>query len=318
MTATPCEKMIPGCREHGRSRRSIGFRLPIMGMLMAAMLLLSPVVSAALTSAAGTVLYDGSMGTTPDYQGWFYLPFETAAVQSNDGTATLLDTSADNGIQAGYSMLTLWPLGLILNRNHGFTISFEVQLLSEAHASNDRAGFSVIVLTSDLEGIEIGFWEGEIWAQSATPLFTHSEGASFDTTQSHVRYDLAIFADTYNLSADGVTILQGPLRNYSAHWHEVYQTENYLFFGDDTTSASALMALASVRYVDFAKTVNGDIDGSRQVGLSDAVMTLKIIAGLYPESIPEGYGDSGADIGGDGAVSMAELLYIFQLLAGLR
>ena len=41
-----------------------------------------------------------------------------------------------------------------------------LKLLSETHSTNDRAGLSLIVLSSDLRGIELGFWTNEIWAQS--------------------------------------------------------------------------------------------------------------------------------------------------------
>jgi len=52
-------------------------------------------------------------------------------------------------------------------------LSFTVQVVEEYHADSDkdgdgvgdRAGFSVIALSSDAQGIEVGFWKDQIWAQ---------------------------------------------------------------------------------------------------------------------------------------------------------
>ncbi len=126
---------------------------------------------------AQVVLYDGALNTAPSDQGWAYQAFpgpagETATVSVGGGVTTLTTTGA-NGIQAGYSRIAPFSL----DRATGFTLDFDVKLLSEAHASNDRAGFSVIVLSHDKKGIELGFWDGLVWAQSDSPFFTHAEEA---------------------------------------------------------------------------------------------------------------------------------------------
>ncbi len=121
---------------------------------------------------------------------------------------------------------------------------------SETHARNDRAGFSVIALSSDQVGLELGFWADKIWAQNDSPLFTHGEEASFDTTTQHM-YDLAILGGQYKLLADNAAILTGSLRNYSGSGPP-YSTPNFLFLGDDTTSASASVSLARVDMFSFA------------------------------------------------------------------
>jgi hypothetical protein len=124
-----------------------------------------------------------------------------------------------------------------------------MQLLAEAHSSADRAGFSVIVTSHDFLGLELGFWADEIWAQNDTPLFTHGEGAAFDTTRSLVEYTVAVHGSNYTLFADGASLLQGARRDYRAFVGPLsfpYHTSSFLFFGDNTTSASAEVHVAAV------------------------------------------------------------------------
>lgn len=214
--------------------------------------------------AEPVLLYDAALGTTPDAQGFFYLtsPFSGAqATQQYSDGATVLDTTPVRAELAGYfGRSEVVPT---LERAAGFRLSFEVQLISEAHDGSDRdgdgredrAGFSVLVLSDDGLGIELAFWEGEIWAQEggdseppAGTLFTHAEGAAFDTTAAPTRYALEVLGSRYALLVDGLTLLEGPLRDYSAFSGPVdpYETPNLVFLGDDTSSAQALVRLGDV------------------------------------------------------------------------
>jgi hypothetical protein len=196
-------------------------------------------------AAATVTLYDGALGTMPDAQGFFYLtnpfPPQSAAQSFANGATTL--TSLTNSDKAGYfGKSAQIPQ---LDRAAGYTVRFSAQVVAEAHTSQHRAGFSVIVLSSDLRGVELGFWEGEIWAQDdGANLFRHAEGAAFDTTAALAAYDLTIVGDSYTLAGGGA-ILSGPLRDYSSFgWP--YNTPNFVFLGDDTTSAGAQIRLALV------------------------------------------------------------------------
>ena len=173
------------------------------------------------------------------------------------------------------------------------------------------------MLSADLKGVEIAFWEGEIWAQSDVPLFTHAEGAAFDTTSVFVSYHLSVRDDRYNLAADGRTILEGSLRDYSAHSVGVYSTPNFIFLGDDTSSASASIALKSIQHLDYARTVNGDMNGNGQLEPADAVLALQVPAGIHSEALAADYAESGADPDGDGVLGLAECLFIMRKIAGL-
>ena len=128
---------------------------------------------------------------------------------------TVLDTTAASGDKAGYGS-NIHPLVGTLDRAAGFTVGISLLVEREAHASPDRAGFSLIVLGSDSKGVELGFWGNEVWAQTSAPLFTHGEGAAFDTTKSLTDYALTILGGNYSLKAGGQTILTGQVRDYSA------------------------------------------------------------------------------------------------------
>lgn len=211
-------------------------------------------------------LYDGSRNTgTPDTQGFLYLARPQTpplmAVQSfADGLATL-NTSAQRGDSAGwFGRADRMP---VLDRLAGFTVTFTLRLDAEDHTGSDkngdgigdRAGLSIIVLTADVLGIELAFWPGEIWAQeegAAEPpppgntLFTHAEGAAWDTTSALTSYDLRIRGESYALFSAGRPVLGGRLRDYRAFGQFPYTSRNFLFIGDDTTSASATVVLSQL------------------------------------------------------------------------
>jgi hypothetical protein len=208
-------------------------------------------------------LYDAALGGTPDTQGKLAFRTSTGAVATQAFTedCTILDSIASQLDAAGYSAD---PRAIpALDRAAGYALRFSMQLVSEYHADSDkngdglgdRAGFSVIVLSSDTRGIELGFWEDQIWAQEqgaaeppAGTLFTHAESAPFDTTSRMIAYTLTMRDEHYDLSNDGFSILRGRLRDYTAFEGPVnpYRTPNFIFLGDDTGSARAVIRLAYV------------------------------------------------------------------------
>ena len=193
-------------------------------------------------SATAQVLYDGALGL-PSGQGWSYAALGGTQTLSNN--AVLLDTSAANSFQAGYALTTSR-----LNRTNGFALLFTSQMLTESHANNNRAAFSIIVLGDDKRGLELAFWTTNIFAQSDSPLFTHAEGTNYATT-ALVNYALTFLPTNYVLSANGTPILSGPVRDYSAFsgFPNPYSSTNFLFFGDDTTSAGGAFLLKEVSLV---------------------------------------------------------------------
>jgi hypothetical protein len=188
-------------------------------------------------------LYDGT--GRPSQQSWltyFALPLGSAT-ETILGTGVRLETNAET--RAGYSnYLPVLPPATpslknnsfpTLNRTDGFALQFQVAIDSESHLNDNRAGFSVILLGSDQRGIELGFWTDRIWAQETD--FVQSEGVALDTTQLRT-YELRVLGEQYDLREDGISRLTGAVRNYSG-FGVPYNLSNYLFLGDNTTSAGA-------------------------------------------------------------------------------
>ncbi|MCL4262671.1 MAG: hypothetical protein KJ069_05630 [Anaerolineae bacterium] len=237
--------------------------MAVVTAVLATHLLLTILDTAVAAAPTDTlVLYDGALGGTPDTQNFEYaavnptFPFPPAqATQTYSPAlqATILDTTPEIGDLAGYAVTpTLAP---ILDRQVGFRLDFSMRIHSEDHNNNDRAGFSITMLSEDLLGIELAFWENEIWAQEGGDppnLFTHAEGVAYDTTASMVDYELEMVEDVYQLSANGVPILSGMLRDYTA-WEppfpfvpDPYEQPNLIALSDNTSSAQGEIWIAYV------------------------------------------------------------------------
>lgn len=245
--------------------------LPLLAIVAAGLFL--PQASA---MTAPVILYDGALGGTPHAanQNMVYQPVGFNIIENYDNVSasTVLSTTALKANQAGYSPDYNKPAiqsAVVLDRSKGYVVKFTVRVNTEDHSGSDkngdnigdRAGFSVIVLSSDTAqnsglktGIELGFWTDQIWAQEdGAALFTHAEGSStFPTTTGLIAYDLEIVGSKYALYSGGNLILSGPLRDYTAATVppgapvNPYLIPNFIFLGDDTTSASATIQLSKV------------------------------------------------------------------------
>ncbi|RMF01538.1 MAG: hypothetical protein D6768_10395, partial [Chloroflexi bacterium] len=89
-----------------------------------------------------TELYNGSLGTLPASQGNFtYLTnpiFGASAQQTQLSDGVRLNTTPATSDKAGYFHLSAPP---VLSRTQGFTVQFTVQISTESHLNNNRAGF---------------------------------------------------------------------------------------------------------------------------------------------------------------------------------
>ena len=202
--------------------------------------------------ASAEVLYDPTLGTLPNAQGWNYvsLPFSTPI--SLVGQEARLDTTSILGVSAGFSRIS----PTVLDRTAGVTLRLNLRVLEENHGTRvDRSGCSVIVLGSDKKGIELGFWKDRVWAQSDSPLFTHAEEALWPNVDSHV-FELTLQGATYTLGVGGKTVLTGPIRDYTPFVGllDPYETPNFVFIGDNTTSAGASIGLGRVELLPLTVT----------------------------------------------------------------
>ncbi len=219
-------------------------------------LLLAP-LALLVTPALGALLYDPASGQLPNNytpNPWSYGQLTTGFVSSTvvaspvsasvSGGLLNLDTTAAS-VRAGWS-----STGGTMDRSTGYTLSFDLRVNSESHVSNDRSGFAVIALSSDLQGIELGFWSTEVWAQNWAQNvgFTHGEGtAAFNPSAGVISYELTIQGSSYTLKANDTQVLTGSLRNYSASSFP-YTTPNFVFFGDNTFQAAANSDLGAVEF----------------------------------------------------------------------
>lgn len=202
-----------------------------------------------------TSLYNAPLGTAPASQGWLAFANVVGATETVNSSGTVLDTTASNTIYAGYSNYNgatlVNPNFPILDNEAGYSISFNLQMLTESRTNQSRAGFSIVATSNDAtKAIELGFQltsstTGNIFAQS--PTFAAVENVTYNTNLA-ANYTLKVTGNTYQLLANGAEILTGSLRDYSGFSGPIdpYKTPNFIFLGDDTTSAQGRFNLSQV------------------------------------------------------------------------
>ncbi|MCP4123848.1 MAG: hypothetical protein GY751_19025 [Bacteroidetes bacterium] len=90
-------------------------------------------------------------------------------------------------------------------------------------------------------------------------------------------------------------------------------------YAEDTEGVFSLPKHTTVTKMTDSTGIIGDINDSKAADLADAVLALKVLAGLNTSGlIPSGYADSGADVDGDGKVGMEEVIYIIQKAARIE
>jgi len=230
-----CLGTTPNCSTQTFASLSLQLRRLCQGLMLLWMVMTSRVANAELVT-----LYDGS--GLPSGQPWLIFSNDFQGVASQTSVAGGVQLITDHTARAGYSNYIPLPTPTLknaafptLDRSLGFELGFRVQLNSESHLSNSRAGYSVLLLGSDAKGIEIGFWTDQVWAQNVG--FTQGESRTIDTTITR-DYRLQIVNDTYQLLNGNQTLLSGSVRDYGSP-AVPYDLPNYVFLGDNTTSARA-------------------------------------------------------------------------------
>ncbi len=200
------------------------------------------------------------------------------ASQTLANGAAQLDTTPSTSTHAGYATAAPVPL----DRTNGFALLFTVQLKAENHNSADRAGFSVIAFGEDKRGIELGFWTNRVFAQSDSPLFTHAEDAPINPAAGFADYVLTIGATHYALRVNGTPVLSGPVRDYTAFVGPIdpYETPNFLFFGDDTSSAAASVSLRRIALVTAPRLTASSAQAICWNGVSNQTYTVQVSTNL--------------------------------------
>lgn len=188
-------------------------------------------------TSVGATLYDPGANTLPSVQGW-----TTAGAgfsQAVGGGVYVLDTTLGNAAMAGSALFNVATLDTAV----GFTLDFSLRVLSEAHARDNRAGYSVIFTGTDpSHALELAFWNDRVFAYTAS--FARGSQALLATT-STTHYALSVNNNHYTLRGNSVELLSGALVNYGA-LGAPYTNPGFLFFGDDTSSARSRTELGLV------------------------------------------------------------------------
>ncbi len=168
---------------------------------------------------------------------------------ANKGYVGYSNNGVDLATQTPVLINSAFP---ILNRADGFTLSFQLALPTEVSAAN-RAGFSLMVISNDTAGIELGFKSTEIFAQASSFGAAETVSPGFSLS-GLVDYAIAIKDNGYQLFANNSLILSGALRNYNFDPNtsqprlpfNPYTLPNFLFLGDNTDQGHATITLGAV------------------------------------------------------------------------
>lgn len=196
---------------------------------------------AALSAPAGALtLFDAASGA-PAAQGWTTLQLGAAGSAAVAGGVYTLDSTAPGVDTFGQARLS----PLLLDGSTGWRADWRLRIADETHTSNDRAGFSMLFVGSPATGsIEIAFREDRVFAYAYQGgAFVQGVGAAVDTTDRLHDYRLDVANQQFVFSRDGSKLFEGSLQNYSPQGLP-YVVPGFLFFGDNTSSGSAVAELA--------------------------------------------------------------------------
>lgn len=229
------------------------------------------VVAALASGAFGDVtLLDATSSALPSAQGFYHFSIPVAGDPATYTGSAFNHSSPAEATLSGYfnqdTVALMAPkVAVSMDRGgDGYTVEVDMQTIAETHSgSTDRAGFSLIALSDDGWGIELGFWADRIFAQSLG--FVQGESALVDTTSAITTYQLSVLGGSYWLgTAGGGTLLTGSLRDYTLDANvvaaigdafnalHVYGLSTFLFFGDDTASAGGTFEVGDVVVLDAA------------------------------------------------------------------
>jgi hypothetical protein len=201
-------------------------------------------LAAALAApATALTLYDPGLGTLPSAQGWATGGTPGFAPGQQSVTGGLLRFDSTDASVAAFGNGRPSPQPLLTDS--GFRLTWQLQLTSETHTSDNRGGFSLLVQGQEqTKSLELGFWENRVWALDYVPGgadsgYVQGAGVAFDTAGALRNYALTVSNDQFSLTADGVPLLDGALRDYPSNFASpatlVYSLPSYVFFGDNSS-----------------------------------------------------------------------------------
>ncbi|MDX9703000.1 MAG: hypothetical protein RBU23_08150 [Candidatus Auribacterota bacterium] len=220
--------------------------------------------------ATSYTLYDGSLGGTPDQQGYLdLLAYPQGSPDYHGETGGVTTFSTHSNTLFGFAYDTWSWNTLSLDRNKGYSLSINMKINSETHYEPyNQAGFSIALSSGDSYGVWVAFWNNEIWVIDGVSgnNFTKGNSFEFNTTTGFVDYDIFINDDSYDIHANGASILTGALRTGI-----LFGDLNYIAIGDLANLASVDASIASIILNDDYQTVP----------IPEPASCVLLIAGLF-------------------------------------
>lgn len=176
---------------------------------------------------------------------------------------------------------------------------------------------------SDLPTIDVAGPDGEI-LNSADPLTVYADNV-FDV-DGIGRVWAVVYPPGFESSSSEDPVLdlpEVPLRNSAGNRYE--GDYEFLIPGTYKISIHAIdkkdhygIPVSITVTQTMQQAVKGDLDADEAATLADAIIALKVLAGLTPADLRADYATSGVDIDGDDQAGFEEVLYILQHVAELR
>jgi hypothetical protein len=203
-------------------------------------------------TAGATVIYNPGQGV-PGAQGWL-----TAGSGSGSGSQAVVNgllAFDSTGSSDAYGNGRFFPGAL--DTSAGFLLSWQLQLKSEEHTSDNRAGFSLLLQGQDqTKSLELGFWTDKVWAlkyeaggADSGYLRDAAATASFDTQSALHTYTLTVLNDQFSLEADNTLLFGGALRDYPTIGLSTlpYLAQSFIFFGDDSSRGKSTANIGAIQ-----------------------------------------------------------------------
>jgi hypothetical protein len=124
----------------------------------------------------------------------------------------------------------------------GFMLTFNLRIDGSSTSSINRGGFSLVLVGKDpTRSLELAFSANEVFAYDYVAgdpdRFVRGASAGLMANVPY-SYVLTVANDAFNLNINGQNLLSGGLVDYTGQGLP-YTTPNFVFFGDDTSRASA-------------------------------------------------------------------------------
>ncbi len=205
-------------------------------------LLLAAALWLPMGAVQAVTVYEPANGL-PGTQGWSLLSLGSAGTANASAGLLTLDSSATGVDTWGFARFS--PVGL--DALLGYRVDFNLRVLQESHANANRGGFSLLLVGSQpSQSVEIAFWTDRLFAyEYVNGAFVQGAGSLLDAQSAQRSYQVQVVGGQYTVSSNGQALFGGALQNYTPQGLP-YTLPSFVFFGDNTSSASARVELGAL------------------------------------------------------------------------